>query len=336
MSEDNQDLQRFASMRVSQVILDGLRLFVKNWFKIILPFVLFTIVSIIISNLFVLELNWQYFQMTPTVEAIYEKDPTLITDADMTILVEYLVITYLISVITSVSGAFFTVLAMSAVGASLYKNYTQANGNSKEEFKGIFNKRVLIVLLIFGIFVPLGALVFFIPSIVLLGFYIFLFFTYREKSIESPLREARNLSRGNFLKIIGLFLLVSIMIGFVNLIYQYFINFVWNFDSATYVSWYNPSTRNYFMIILDDLIYYQLINLIFSPLFICILTPFYTSLKARKQLGYSFQKGSYNMQKRYDQTSQEEKGFYCPFCGYHMPSKLKFCANCGELLDFES
>ncbi len=336
MSEDNQKLQRYANMRVSQVILDGLRLFAKNWFKIILPFLLFTLISIIITNLLVIDLNWQYYQMTPTVEAIYQKDPTLITDADMNILLEYLVITYLISLITSISGAFFTALAMSTVGVPLYREYTQTNGNFKEEFKGSFNKNLLIILLIFGIFVPLGTLLLFIPSIILLGFYIFLFFTYREKSIESPLKEARNLSRGNFMKIIGLFLLVSIMIGFINFIYQYLITFVWNFNSTTYVSWYNPSTRNYLMIILDDLIYYQMISLIFSPLFICILTSFYTSIKARKQLGYSFQKGSYVMQQRYAQASQDEEGFYCPFCGFHMPAKLKFCANCGESLDFES
>ena len=30
-----------------------------------------------------------------------------------------------------------------------------------------------------------------------------------------------------------------------------------------------------------------------------------------------------------------KKGFYCPFCGFYMSTKLKFCGNCGEPLDFE-
>ena len=102
------------------------------------------------------------------------------------------------------------------------------------------------------------------------------------------------------------------------------------------------------MIILDDILYYQLIAIIFSPLFICLLTPLYTSLKAKKQLGYSYQKGTYTMKQRYAELSrsstgiqddlypQKDEDFFCPFCGFHMPKKIKFCPNCGESLDFES
>ena len=352
MSDDNQDLRRFADLRFSKLLSDGFRLFAKNWFKLILPFALLLVISIVISNLLVINLNWQYYQMTPIVDAIYQKDPLSITDADLNILVEYLVLTYVINLISSISGAIFTTLAMSIVAVQLYNSYTNYVGNFKEGFKSIFNSKFLIILLIFGIFVPLGTLLIFIPSTILLGYYIFVFFTYRENQIDKPLSEARNLSRGNFWRIIGAFIITSIIISTINLVYQFIIGFFWNIDSATVVSWYNPNTRNYFLIIMDDIIYYQLIGLIFSPLFICILTPIYTSLKAKKEFGYMYQKGGYAMQQRYAQTtrisneqiedmsiegSQEsDQGFFCPFCGFHMKTKLKFCGNCGESLDFES
>jgi hypothetical protein len=205
--------------------------------------------------------------------------------------------------------------------------------------------------LLFGIFVPFGTLLLFIPSIIIFGFYIFIFFTYRDKSIEKPLREARTLSRGNFWKIVGIFILISIMISIINFGYQFLVSYAWNFDSATYTSWFNPNTRNFLMIILDDIIYYQMINIIFSPLFICILTPLYTSIRAKRELGYTHQKGYRAMQQRYAQmtrsssinqqfsqgdSNQDEQGFYCPFCGFYMPTKLKYCGNCGEALNFES
>ncbi|MEJ2295775.1 MAG: hypothetical protein P8Y23_13550, partial [Candidatus Lokiarchaeota archaeon] len=64
--------------------------------------------------------------------------------------------------------------------------------------------------------------------------------------------------------------------------------------------------------------------------------------------GYSYQKGSYTMKQRYAELSrsstgtqddlylQKDEDFFCPFCGFHMPKKIKFCPNCGESLDFES
>ena len=348
MSDDNQDLRRFANLRFSQLLSDGLRLFVKNWFKIVLPFAVLLLISVIISNFLVVDLNWHYYQMTPIVDVIYQKDPLSITNADLNILVEYLILTYLINLITSISGTIFTTLAMSITGIQLYSYYTNYVGNYKEGFKGVFNKDLLLITLIFGIFVPLGTLLLFIPSIIIIGYYIFVFFTYREKNIEKPLKDARNLSRGNFWRILGVFIISAIIISIINIIYQFVIGFFWNFNTSTIISWYNPTTRNYPMIILDDIIYFQLIGLIFSPLFICLLTPLYTSLKARTTLGYAYQKGSYAMQERYTQlssvsntqaeeTSEEgsNQGFYCPYCGFHMLTKLKFCGNCGEALNFE-
>lgn len=346
MSEDNQDLRRFANLRFSQLLSDGFRLFAKNWFKIVLPFALLLVISVIISNLLVVELNWQYYNMTPIVDAINQKDPMTITNADLNILVEYLVLTYVINLVTSVSGSIFTALAMSITGIQLYSYYT--NNIGKEKFKVILDKKILIIILIFGIFVPLGTLLLFIPSIIILGYYVFIFFTYREKNVENPLKVARNLSRGTFWKIIGLFIISSIIISILNIFYQFIMGFFWNFNNSTIISWFDPTTRNYPMIILDDLIYFQFIGIIFSPLFICLLTPFYTSLKARKQLGFNYHKGSIAMQQSYTQISASSKieeeemsktdsnqGFYCPFCGFYMSTKLKFCGNCGEPLEFE-
>lgn len=331
MSEDNQDLRRFANLKFTRLLSDGFRLFAKNWLKVILPFAVFLVIAIIISNLLVVDMTWQY------VNSIAPSDPSL--------LMVYVAISYLIPLIPSIVGAIFTALAMGVTSAQLYGYYT---GNLKEEFKSSINKDFLIILLLFGLLSPLGSLLFYFPSIIILGFYILIFFTYREKSIIKPLKEARNLSRGNFWKIIGIFFIAPLIVSSINLIYQLLFGLIWNFDAATIASWYNPNTRNYLMIILDNILYYQIIPIIFSPLFICLLTPLYTSLKAMKQLGYSYQKGSYAMKQRYDELSspslriqddlylQKDEDFFCPFCGFHMPKKIKFCPNCGESLDFES
>jgi hypothetical protein len=338
MSEENQDLRRFANLRFSQLLKDGFRLFAKSWLRLILLFALLLLISIIIGDFLIVDLNWQYYILA-------SKEVTSMTESEMS---QYFILSYLIPLIPSVLGAIFTALAMGITAIQLYREYTGYSGNLIDGLKSSFNKNVLIILILFGLITPLGAILFYIPSIIVLGFYVLIFFTYRDKSIEFPLKEARNFSRGNFWKIIGIFFISALIPYSINILYQSIFGIFWNFDTATIESWYNPYTRNYLMIILDNIFYYQLIGILFSPLFICLLTPLYTSLKARKQLGYSYQKGSYAMQQHYVELSgssietqedlypQKDEDFFCPLCGFHMPKRIKFCPNCGESLDFES
>jgi hypothetical protein len=345
MSDDYQDLRRFANLRFSQLLKDGFRLFAKSWLRLILVFALLLLISIIIGDLLIIDLNWRYYQIAPLVEAI---DSTSMTQSDMNLITESFILSYLIPLIPSILGAIFTALAMGITAIRLYREYKGHNGKLIEGLKSSFNKNILIILILFGLIVPLGAILVYIPSIIILGFYVLIFFTYRDTSIESPLKEARNFSRGNFWKIIGIFFISALIPYSLNIIYQSIFGIFLNFDTATVISWYNPATRNYLMIFFADIFYYQLMSIIFSPLFICLLTPLYTSLKARKQLGYSYQKDSYTMQQHYTELStsstetqedlypHKDEDFFCPFCGFHMPKKIKYCPNCGESLDLES
>jgi hypothetical protein len=100
-------------------------------------------------------------------------------------------------------------------------------------------------------------------------------------------------------------------------------------------SWYEPSTRNYGLIILYDLII-NFVQILFTPLLICLLTPLYTHLKTRKEKFLLDQKS-----KIPESSESLEKeiiagpGIYCPFCGEYMRVKFQFCMHCGEKLDFE-
>ena len=101
------------------------------------------------------------------------------------------------------------------------------------------------------------------------------------------------------------------------------------------------------MIILYDLLYYQLIYILLGPIFVCFLTVLFTTQKIKKELGFQYQKGYYPKSYTYKEqvspyselTNQNlerkfESGLYCPFCGNFMTQKFNNCPICGEPLDF--
>ncbi|MFX1588741.1 MAG: hypothetical protein ACFFC1_11340, partial [Promethearchaeota archaeon] len=98
-------------------------------------------------------------------------------------------------------------------------------------------------------------------------------------------------------------------------------------------SWYNPATRNYGMILLSELVY-NLMNILFAPLFICLLTPLFGKLKAKKDLGTMYYIKPEVSVPITESGLASESGIYCPFCGKFMMKKLKYCPHCGEALNF--
>ena len=94
------------------------------------------------------------------------------------------------------------------------------------------------------------------------------------------------------------------------------------------------------MLFLNELLN-NLVSIILGPLFICLLTTLFTSLKVRFDLGYRrgyFQVPTelYRTEQVQVQPERAESGLYCPVCGHHMEFKFKFCPNCGESLDFKA
>jgi len=344
MSNDSQTSTRLANSRFGENISDGFRLFTKNWTTLIIVFAAFYVISLILKIFLFTDITWQINSMSATINSIIDKissDPTSVTDADMNLIMQYLVISYGALIIQFMVGGIFTILSMYTVSNFLIKKHTGVDTRFGEEFKNSFNKGILFTILILGIGVPIGFLFIFIPGIIIFGFYIFVIFTYHQNS-EKPFKEARALSKGAFMKIFGTFVLVSILIGALNIFYQTMLNFILPYDPT----WHVPSTRNYGMIIFYELIY-GLLNILFAPLFICLITPLFASQKAKKDLGltrlrYQRTPSEISYTESYQEPAYQKKetgseaGMYCPYCGNFMKKRLKFCVSCGESMDFET
>jgi len=85
------------------------------------------------------------------------------------------------------------------------------------------------------------------------------------------------------------------------------------------------------MIILYQILL-NLANILLAPLFICLLTVIFASLKAKKDLGVKYQRSYYSVREEPTLISQNEGRFYCPYCGVLIHSLKKFCPRCGENL----
>jgi hypothetical protein len=332
MSDENQTLIRSANKRFGEIISDGFSLFAKLWSSLIIPFALFFIISIILKVFLFTDIIWQLDILGSTVDSIVENfyaDPNSVTEFELNLMLQYLVFSFGVLMLQNMVGAITTVFVMSLVSIYVLKKYNGIDSKLIEEFKNSFNKKLLLVILILGIFTPLGLILLFIPSIILFGYYIFSIYTIHFDEIKNSIKQARRFSKGAFMKIIGTFLLVVVLLTLINLFYQFIIDVILPYEA----SWYNPGTRNYGMIITSEIIY-NLINILFAPLFICILTPLFASLKAQKDLGEIYYIKSEISSPISENKVGSESGLYCPFCGKYMTKKLSYCPHCGEDLNF--
>ncbi|MHA1273497.1 MAG: zinc ribbon domain-containing protein [Promethearchaeota archaeon] len=342
----------FARKRFGELISDGFQLFIENYGKIILPFLLFGILSILIRVFALTDLNWIVRNLGNKVNKILDKEGS-ISDTEFNTLTQYLVLNYLTLLLDTIIDATMTVLAICSVSIFLYKKYLGKDANFSKDFKKAFNSKIFYPIIILGILTPIGFIPIIIIGIILFIFYIFAVYTYNlEEDNESPLSRSRNLMRGSSLRIIGIFIL-AVLVGFIaDLLYSTILNLIWPLTNDTYYSWFNPDTRNYGMIIL-----YQLVSniptLLLAPLFICLLTPLFTHQKVKDEMGILYMPrfpgyAPPTFDKRapptgipiehFQHVSAEPRmseGMYCPFCGFHIISPKKFCPNCGKSLDFE-
>jgi hypothetical protein len=202
--------------------------------------------------------------------------------------------------------------------------------------------KMLTVILLLGVVFSAGWMIL-IVGILIFGFFIFYVFTYNSRDTEFPLKEARYLAKGEFWKIVGILVINNIFILTCDMVFQLILEFAALQDSAIAslqisASWYDPSTRNYGLIILYDLIIH-FVQILFTPLLICLLTPLYAHLKTRKEKFLLDQKSILHKIPESSKTLEKEiipgPGIYCPFCGEYMRVKFQFCMHCGEKLDFE-
>ncbi|TFG09145.1 MAG: zinc ribbon domain-containing protein [Promethearchaeota archaeon] len=338
---DDAEKQKLADKSLGEIIKDGFRLFIENYAKLILPLAFFHVLSVIIGVFALSDLAWQAAILRAKADSIisgYTGDPNQISQEEYDILTQSFLITILLNLIDYLIGAIFTVIAMCSVSSFIYKRYLGKPTEFKEEFKNAFNSKMIVVIVILGIGIPLGWTLFWIPGILIFVFFIFSIYTYNMEEVENPSKEARLISKGSFIKIIAVFLVTVIIIGAINFIYTLIMVSLWPVSSATLISWYNPSTRNYGMLILYELVY-NVIQIMFAPLFICILTPLFASSKAQKDLGYPLKEKYASNQIRAKTSRQVEKNsagrMFCPFCGHKILKPKKFCPSCGKSIEFK-
>jgi hypothetical protein len=346
MSEAYPRMERYSNKRFSEVLSEGFRLFGKNWLTLIVPLGLFLLISLIIKNLLVADMIWQSILMTPAIELIIDMDPSAITNVELDLMMEYLALSLFSGFINTFVITIFNILSMCLVSNYLYNRFIGNDTKFFSEFKKAINGKLISVILVLGVGISLGSFLLSIPSLLIIGYYTFYVFTYNSDDSDQPLKDAREIARKSFWKIIGVLVVSNLIIWIIDLIVQLFIgNFLIQFYNT---SWYNPSTRNYGMIILYDILY-NIVDLIFAPLFICLLTSLYVSLKTRKEVFVQYQTSydqtpqSYGTPyrdesssiKSMDAADKSGSGLYCPFCGKFVKDKTKFCPHCGEQFNFE-
>ncbi len=356
MEISSRKFSNFAGKSFNESLADGFKLFYKNYGKLILPLAFFQILLIVLDTLILTDFKWYVESIGINVADIFTdlSDTSLIAE-ELNALTTYLLMSLVLLFLQNLIGAIIITIAMCSVSNYTYQKYMGEDVSFKESFKSAFNKKIFIVLIILGFFLSLSSLLLFIPAIIVFGFFIFLVFTYNYED-TNPIKEAKRISKGAFSKVIGVFVVNFIFIYVVSFIYISSISAFLDIDSvysqANINSWNDPATRNFGMIILYQLIL-SIVDILLAPLFICLLTTLFASLKARKDLGYYPKKGYY--QESYPRREQEsfeftgnldttlqpnipvkdwtKERFYCPFCGYLITSPKKFCPKCGESLD---
>ncbi len=346
MSEAYPRMERYSNKRFSEVLSEGFRFFGKSWLTLIVPLGLFMLISLIIKNLLIADMVWQSILITPAIEVILGMDPSALTKVELDLMMEYLALSLFSGFINTFVITIFNILSMCLVSNYLYNRFIGNDTKFFSEFKKAINGKLISVILILGVGISIGSLFLFIPSIIIIGLFSFYVFTYNSDDSNQPLKDAREIARGSFWKILGVFVVSSLIIWIINLLLQIIIgDFLIQFYQT---SWYNPSTRNFGMIILYDLIYY-IVDLIFAPLFICLLTSLYVSLKTRKEIFVPYQTSYTQTPQSYGTPYRDESssiksmnavdkpgsGLYCPFCGQFVKSKRQFCPHCGEQFNFK-
>ncbi len=391
MDMNSQKGVNLANKRFGDILADGFKLFFRIYGKIILPLALFQVLIIILDvfiltdfRLYVNSREINYYDLIENLSG-----DTLPAESDMRSMITFLTLNLTLFFLHQIIRAIVITIAMCSVSSYTYKKYMGEDISVKESFKSLFNKKILIVLLIIGIFLPLTSYLLFIPGIFIFSFFIFLVFTYNmeEKNEEneslieisdpeevkaysmdrsnkdhakktySPIKEARAIGKGAFWKIIGVFVINLSIILSISFLFQSIIIFILDAGPPSLLaeinSWDDPATRNYGMLILYQ-IFLSIIDIIFAPLFICLLTTLFSSMKAKKNSESQYQRGFYPVggyyKDEFPKPRQEpykihedvevsppseidiKDRFYCPYCGFLITTPKKFCPNCGENL----
>ncbi|MFW9819508.1 MAG: hypothetical protein ACFFE5_07850, partial [Candidatus Thorarchaeota archaeon] len=279
-------LVNLANRRFKDILYDGFKLFVQTYKTLILPLALFQIILIILDIFLLTDFRYYLSTLETNYTIIMGKlyDGLTLTANEWNFLGSYLILSYISIFLQNLIGAIIISIAMCSVSTYVFRKIMKDEISFIDAFKSSFNKKMLLVVLILGICLPISSLLLFIPAIVVFVFFIYLVFTFNMESKRNPLSEARELSKGGFWKISGVFVINVLLISIISYLFNMVISVILNTGSAgfiaSYYSWYAPITRNYGMIILYEILV-SFADIIFAPLFICLLTSLFSSFKAK-------------------------------------------------------
>ncbi len=351
-------LATLANKRFSDILRDGFKLFIQTYKTLILPLAFFQIILILLDIFLLTDFRYYLGTLETNYILIMDKlyDGLTLTANEWNFLGFFLILSYILIFLQNLIGAVIISIAMCSVSTYVFRKFMKEEISFMEAFKSSFNKKMFFVVLILGICLPLSSLLLFIPAIIVFVFFIFLVFTYNMETKRNPISEARKISKGGFWKLIGIFVINVLLISMISYVFNMIFSILLNSDSASFIamfdSWFDPVTRNYGMIILYGILV-SFADIIFAPLFICLLTSLFSSLKAKKDLIYLHQQGiyptrevykeSYPLQQELYEVDEIEKStlstrlkekYYCPFCGHFISIPENFCPKCGEDLSF--
>jgi hypothetical protein len=349
MEEQNTHrLESLAEKGFKAILVNGFRLFTQNYRILILLLGLFQVLIVVLNTFLLTNLSWFIDSLGIDVLALLDNllEGGSLTASEWEMISLSLILDNLYIFLSNLIMAFCITISMCLTGNYLYKKYMYEEPDFAQSIKNAFNKKMVLPILIIGIILPIGSLLLFIPSIIIFYMFIFLIFTYNMEGVGKPIKRARAISKGAFWKIIG----VMVIHFFLILV----IDFGFQLAISPLLGWIDPNTRNYGLIFLSQILA-SLIDILFAPLFICLLTSLFASLKAKKDLiGFQFQRGITPIRNKYEdsyskpiQSSieeplkesippniQMEDKFYCPFCGVLVDRPKKFCSQCGQEFSF--
>ncbi|MHA2181980.1 MAG: hypothetical protein ACXAAH_11200, partial [Promethearchaeota archaeon] len=289
MEKNSQRLTNFANKRFSEILSEGFRLFLKNYRTLILPLAFFQVFLIVLDTLLLTDLKVYIDSLGVYVVDLMTQilEDTPLTASQWNLMSLFLLLSIILLFLQNLIGAIVITIAMCSVSNYILKKFMGKDTNFYDSFKSAFTKKMFIVILIVGICVPISAILLYIPAILIFSMFVFLVFTYNIEEIDKPISEARAISRGlnNKLKIIGVFIFNFCVIFIFNFLFNSVLDFFLDPTIVTnnYNSWLAPSTRNYAFIILFQILL-NFMNILFAPLFICLLTVLFASLNAKKGL----------------------------------------------------
>ena len=273
--------------KFSILLSDGFKLFRKNYKKLLLTWFIFTLLYNLLNVFLLTDITYLYSN-----NAINK--------------IVYLIIYY---IITGLLGL-ISVIRVCSISTYLFKDYSIINVNFKEEFKKAINYRLkypifidIIFFILFGVIFDLiqdfvyetlflsGISVFsllflsyfiFIPltfiSLILSSIYIFVRYTYNIKDIERPIYEARSFTKGFFWKIVGAlvinFLILMIAFNLFMFLFQFIMITFFPDDIFILLTIPYAQTRNYGLILLNNLIF-DIPTILLGSLAVCLITPLF-------------------------------------------------------------